>query len=103
MSGENEVTELWRDYRKHQQARRAQRREDGRARLIAEGVSFQEHNGGAHLIVMGGQNCVIDYWPGTAKWYERGTSVRGRGCSRLLRLIDHRAKQMAERHARPMP
>lgn len=93
----NEVTEMWRDYRHERQEKRADNRRLSRERLTSEGIDFQERNDGAHLIVIGGPTCVIDFWPGTGKWKERGSNQHGRGVGRLVRLVRHRDSQQQQR------
>lgn len=50
--------------------------------LTKAGVIFEEKNNGAHLIVEG-NDCFIDYWPGTGKWITR-KGEKGFGVRNLL-------------------
>ena len=60
-------------------------------RLTAEGI---EHQDAPHRVVLiGGQNCVIDYFPLANKWAERGSHQHGIGLGRAIRLVRHRRKQ----------
>lgn len=74
-------------------------REITRDRLRDEGIDFQERGDGYQFVVIGGQNCVIDFWPRTGKWFERGSRFHGKGLGRLIRLVRHRDRQMESRIA----
>lgn len=54
---------------------RAVKREYGPKRLTEEGIPFDSHNDGAHLILYR-QGHAIDYWPGTGRWNIRGGAKR---------------------------
>lgn len=47
----NEVTEMWKDWKKMKQSAATQRRVLGSEALVQKGISFSTHNGGAHLIL----------------------------------------------------
>ena len=57
--------------RAEDRAFRAAKRKSGAERLIKEGILFDCHNDGAHLIIYR-QGYTIDYWPGTSRWSIRG-------------------------------
>lgn len=54
--------------------------------LKAHGINFTLKNGGAHLVVKG--KSVIDFWPGTGLWIDRGNSASGRGVFKLIKYIN---------------
>lgn len=86
----NEVTEMYKDWRKMKQTASAQRRENAPEMLDKAGVSFTEHNNGAHLIIESHLG-YTDFWPGTGKWKTRGTfAITGFGIKTLLEYIDPR-------------
>lgn len=70
----------FREMRQIQQIKRAYNRESSAKYLAARGIPFSVKNGGAHLIV-DGKVGLIDFWPGTGRWYARcgqkGFGVRG--------------------------
>ena len=68
------------------QARRADNREKSAAILTERGVQFESKNMGAHLIVSHGEH-VVDFWPGTGKYIQRGGARQGRGVFNLLKVI----------------
>lgn len=84
----NEDTEMWREYKKMRQSKRADNREQSAKLLRDAGVVFVSKNEGAHLIVEG-PNGFIDFWPGTGKWHVRGIPVEiGFGVRGLINLIN---------------
>lgn len=87
MSHDNEVSEMWKAYKKIQQDARTQRRTSAPEYLHSAGVPFTEHNDGAHLILdthLG----FVDFWPGTTKWKTRTFPAQsGYGLVRLLALL----------------
>lgn len=84
----NEVTEMWREWKKMKKNAAAQRRGDAPYFLRAAGIPFTEHNGGAHLIIESHLG-YTDFWPGTGKWRTRGTfAITGFGIKALLEYIE---------------
>lgn len=74
--------ELFADWNRAKQAKRAANRVSSADYLRQRGVSFEERNNGAHLIVC----CAageIDFWPGTGLWIARWSGERGRGVGKL--------------------
>ena len=53
--------------------------------LTDEGISYEEKNGGAHLIV-NHDGRTVDFWPGTGKWISR-SGGDGRGVKNLIALL----------------
>ena len=72
------------------QERRANNRESSAAILTNKGIPFESKNGGAHLIVNGGE---VDFWPGTGKWIFRQSRKQGRGVRQLLKALRSIDKQ----------
>ena len=87
MSHDNEVSEMWKEFRRMKQDARTQRRENAPELLKDANIPFTEHNNGAHLILdthLG----FIDFWPGTTKWKTRTFPEQsGYGLTKLLQLI----------------
>lgn len=70
------------------QVKRAANRERSAQHLENLGVTFSEHNNGAHLIIYGRLE-TIDFWPGTGLWRCRGgKQVSGRGIEALLTRLE---------------
>ncbi len=79
--------ELFADWNRAKQAKRAANRISSADYLRQRGVRFEERNNGSHLIVC----CAagkIDFWPGTGLWIARSDSARGRGVAKLVRKIE---------------
>lgn len=83
-----DMGEVFNDWNKQKQAKRASNRENSTDLLRREGVKFTTHNAGAHLIVEA-NGYVVDFWPGTGKWATRGYrfGLVGRGVRNLLRHL----------------
>lgn len=85
-----DMGDYWHDVRpamvKESQQRRASNRERSAALLQFNGIPFESKNGGAHLVVQGGK-AVIDFWPGTGLWQERGSTATGRGVRSLVKRV----------------
>ncbi len=78
--------ELFADWNRAKQAKRAANRVSSADYLRQRGVSFDERNNGAHLIVC----CAagkIDFWPGTGLWIARWNGERGRGVRGVIHNI----------------
>lgn len=82
---ENEVSEMWADYKLQSQKKRECNRERAPRLLTEAGIYFECKNGGAHLIVAA-NGCTYDFWPGTGKYCKRGGPYR-RGIFNLLKDI----------------
>ena len=82
-----DMGDYWQDVRpamiKESQRKRASNRAYSALTLSNLGVVFESRNDGAHLIVQG-LSSVIDYWPGTGLWRERGSVATGRGVKSLV-------------------
>lgn len=84
----NEVTEMWKVWKKMKQSAATQRRVLGPEALVQKGISFSTHNGGAHLI-LDTKIGFIDFWPGTTKWKTREVPIQtGHGLAKLLELLE---------------
>jgi hypothetical protein len=77
--------DFWRDVKEIRQEKRASNRVNGQENLTKEGIPFEIKNNGAHLIVEG-NSCFIDYWPGTGRWNSRD-GVSGFGVRSLIHHI----------------
>ena len=67
------------------QAKRKRNRAFSPQMLTDEGISYEEKNGGAHLIV-NHDGRTVDFWPGTGKWISR-SGGDGRGVKNLIALL----------------
>lgn len=83
MSDDASTGDVWRDYRRARQAKRAINRVATARLLMEQQIPFTSQNGGAHLVVHIGSR-IFDLWPGTGLWIERGTGKRNRGVRTLL-------------------
>lgn len=72
------------DPREESKARRAENRKHSAQVLRDLGYMFEEHNGGAHLIVTTAIG-LVDFWPGTGKFICRCTNKKGRGVTNLMK------------------
>lgn len=63
--------------------RRARNRERSAQMLRDAGITFEERNAGAHLVVAG----RYDFWPGTGLWVARGDKTKRRGVHSLVARI----------------
>jgi hypothetical protein len=72
--------------------KKASNREQSLGMLREAGVTVEEKNLGAHLIVTGHDGRKFDFWPGTGKWIERGSSTHHRGVRSLLAVCVKRGE-----------
>lgn len=80
----NDVSEMWRDYKATRSVKRASNRGSALTILQTHGISFENRNVGAHLIVST-QTETIDFWPGTGLWKSRNRQSGGRGIMGLIK------------------
>ena len=80
-----DMGEMYSDWKKHGQARRANNRASSPNMLDDAGVKYESKNGGFHLIVIAPE-CKIDFWPGTGRWNARN-GVYGFGVKKLIKYI----------------
>lgn len=81
------VAEPFVGHRERSQQRRASNRASSAELLQDYGVSFEDKNNGAHLIVEH-KDIVVDFWPGTGRFQRRNSTKGGRGIFNLLRLLE---------------
>lgn len=79
-----DVGEAFRAYRKSRAKKRQGNRDFAPEFLNQIGVKFESKNLGAHLIVQG-LDSVIDFWPGTGKFYIRNKKKYSRGIENLIK------------------
>lgn len=89
---EKELKEFFIERRRESAARRAHNRSSSTRLLKVSGVNFASFDHGAHLVVTTEKH-VIDFWPGTGKWWVRGYGgvkpvLDGRGVKELLKFIN---------------
>ncbi len=80
-----DVGDIFSAMKKAGQDKRASNREKSPQMLEASGILFEIKNKGAHLVVEGDQ-CYIDFWPGTGKWKSRN-GKEGFGVRNLINHI----------------
>ena len=83
---ENNETDSWRMYRKDNQEKREQNRENSTDLLIQTGISFKEHNYGLHLVIQHNED-IIDFYPSTGLWIIRKKNYQRRGVKKLLKYL----------------
>ncbi|MCP8687170.1 hypothetical protein [Marinobacterium sedimentorum] len=67
--------------------KRAMNRESSRQLLESRNIEYCTNNDGIHLIVTG-NGCLIDFWPGKGKWTARDNSMSGFGVFNLIDMIE---------------
>ena len=84
-----DMGEIFNDWHKVKQEKRASNTEQSTAILSRAGVVFSSPNGGAHLIVLAGPH-VVDFWPSTGLWIIRKakTNARRRGVRKLVKFVE---------------
>lgn len=78
-------TEMWRALKKHGQEKRASNLTNSLQLLIDAKIKYTSRNGGVHCMVECATG-IIDFWPGTGKFIQRGTKKQGRGVRAVLEL-----------------
>lgn len=81
-----DMGDIFRAMNNHSKQKRASNRENSALYLEEHGIPFESKNKGAHLVVEG-NTCFIDFWPGTGKWISRD-GVKGFGVRNLVKHID---------------
>lgn len=84
--------DFWRDVKEARSEKRASNRTNSAALLRAEGIEFEEKNGGAHLIVKASDR-TMDFWPGTGQWIVRGQAGSRYGVRGLIQFCRMRASR----------
>ena len=87
-----DMAEVWEGYAERSKAKRASNREHSAQTLRTFGIEFTSHNMGAHLIVKCADQ-VIDFWPGTGKWFVRGEPKDKRGVMNLVKFYQAKIKE----------
>jgi len=83
----SEIGEMFQELKERSQDKRAGNRENSAAYLNGAAIPFTTHNNGAHLVVEG-DTCYIDFWPGTGKWITRDEPKKtGFGVRNLVNFI----------------
>jgi hypothetical protein len=82
----SEMGEMFNEYKKARQEKRAQNRDSSAEYLTRRNIAFNSRNGGAHLIVHS-VNGLVDFWPGTGLWQIR-SGRRGFGVKALVAFIE---------------
>lgn len=82
----SDMADVFNDWKKIKQQKRASNREHSAAFLRSEGIAFVSLNDGAHLRVSAGSE-LIDFWPGTGLWKVQGASQSKRGVYRLVAYL----------------
>lgn len=70
----NETREMFREWDNMSKSTRKERLAFGVDMLTKLGVGFTTHNNGTHLVVSHAGK-VVDYWPSTGRWIERGADA----------------------------
>ena len=80
-----DMGEMYNDWKKDGQARRANNRASSPEMLDEAGIKYDSKNIGSHLIVTGPE-CKVDFWPGTGRWNARNGDY-GFGVKKLIKYI----------------
>jgi hypothetical protein len=81
----SEMGEIWTGIKAMRQEKRAANRQSSADLLLQAGIPFQSRNAGAHLIVRPKTGYLIDFWPGTGLWQQRGNPRKHRGVQSLIK------------------
>jgi hypothetical protein len=87
-----DMAEVWEGWAERSKLKRASNRTNSAQTLRTFGIEFTSHNCGAHFIV----KCmdeVIDFWPGTGKWFVQGRPDRKRGVMNLVKFYQAKLKE----------
>lgn len=87
-----DMADVWEGYAERSKAKRASNREHSAKTLRTFGIEFTSHNYGAHLIVKCADE-VVDFWPGTGKWFVRGQPDGKRGVMNLVKFYQAKLKE----------
>jgi hypothetical protein len=82
----SEDYDVFRHLKEIRQRKRASNRLNSTNLLIDFGVSFTQHNHGAHIIIQG-RKPEVDFWPGTGRWRVRGEERARYGIRALLNYL----------------
>lgn len=83
----SEIGDVYNAIREVRRKKRLSNREFSTQRLVDLNIPFESKNLGIHLII----SCnavVIDFWPSTGLWMERGTGKKMRGVRNLIKRYD---------------
>lgn len=83
-------SEMWKAHKEMGQQKRASNRESSAQLLTEAGITFKSKNGGAHLIVDGGNHGIFNFWPGTGLWMRSGAKSskrRNYGVRNLIHVL----------------
>lgn len=82
---DDDMGDLWRSIKAQRQEKRADNRRSSEELLREAGITFENKNFGAHLIVRpSGSGATVDFWPGTGRWTVRGTNRTAFGVHKLI-------------------
>lgn len=87
-----DMADVWVGFKERSREKRASNRANSAQTLRTFGIGFTSHNSGAHLIVKHGEK-IIDFWPGTGKWFVRGQSDGKRGVMNLVKFCQKGIKE----------
>lgn len=87
----SDMGQIFKEYNEERKAIRAKNRTTSAEVLTDNGIEFQAHNFGAHLVI-NADGHVIDFWPGTGLFIPRKSKKRGRGVFNLLKFIEELKK-----------
>jgi hypothetical protein len=80
----NEDTEMWKEFRRHKQAKKRSNLAYSTDYLTKHDIPYESHNMGVHLVV----DSRVDFWPSTGKWIVRGGGKTGRGLMGLIKWLN---------------
>lgn len=84
----SEIGDTFNALREIRREKRLGNRNFSTQRLIDLNIPFESKNDGIHLIVRLPNDNLIDFWPSTGLWMERGTNKKMRGVRNLIFRYD---------------
>ena len=91
----SEIGDDWKAYKAQQKENRRVVRAALVAELVKTGLTFNERNGGSHLLVHVEGRQHIDFWPSSGKWWDALHKKRGYGVPALVVYARNQEKQHA--------
>lgn len=80
-----DLGDTFREFKKHNQAKRARNVHNARPILDAHGIQYTVHNHGQHLKIIRDNRPYVDFWPSKGRWRPIGIGWAKFG---IFNLID---------------
>lgn len=82
----DDMGDMFREWNKEKQAKRANNRESSPELLTEAGIAYISKSEGTHLIIQS-KHGAINFWPGTGLWMVVNQQWQRRGVHSLLRYL----------------